>query len=1509
LHPFLRKNNAFVLISTISVLLLLLFSTHGFSQTVFINELHYDNTSTDSLEGVEIFGPAGTDLSCYDIVLYNGGTALSYNTVTLTGIVPDEGCGFGAIWFPIAGIQNGPPDGLALVETCSCVGPCDNDDVVQLLSYEGVFTAADDVAVTLVSTDIGVSEPGAGETSLQLTGSGTVYTDFTWTGPIAFTYDSINVGQVVCPVVATQLTITAVDTGCTMTDSLFSLTVCATDSTESVDITYTGTITLTPVTGPGNLTGTLSMAATAGCATFTGLAIDAAGQYKLVASDGSLINDTTNNIAIADSCGKCIEIQTILVEACEPGPGLEGENEMVKFKVGPTDLDTADIFVDWPNNAWLGTCQNATTSDIIDSINSTITGGGLVIEPVNGVIPAGADVILITSTNFDWATHDWSALNYNLYLIFQCAGNTAGHFKNGQGCPCGTRDLVIQFTGFCSDTVTYSPDSLSGLDGDGADFDPPGNASYGNNGCKPPIFPFSIFISTTVTAASCSDTCDGTAKAIATGGAPPFTYAWNDPSSQTDSVATGLCAGTYSVTVTDAASTVIIAAATVTEPDTLEISFVSQTNVGCNGDSTGIVISTSSGGTGPITYTWNDPLAQTDSLADSLPLGTFTLIIIDVNGCSDTDSVTITEPTALSISSSSSTNTNCFGDSTGTATTATAGGSGPYTYLWDDFQSQTNAIATGLSAGSYTMVVSDSNACQDSVTITVGQPIVLSAAISDSSAANCNGDSTGYATVTPAGGTGGYAYLWDDVNAQTDSVANGLPLGSYTVLITDGNGCQTTVGTSVAEPSPFSLATSSTDASCGLTDGTANISASGATPPYSYSWSIIPPQTDSTATGLGFGTYTVTVVDSLGCIDSITAGVSNAGGPTVTMTDSVNVSCNGDSTGSAIVTPSGGTAPYTYLWDDPNAQTDSTATGLLAGGYIVSVADAGGCGTVASVTITEPAALSLSFTSTLAACGDSSGTATVSVTGGTSPYNYLWNAPGSQSDTIATGLSAGTYTVTVTDDSGCVAMDSIVVTESTAFTLTSGAINVQCNGDASGTAIVSAAGGSSPFVYAWNDPNTQTTANAIGLSAGTFTVVVVDSDGCVDSSTVIVNEPTPLSGTFAVTNVSCNGACNGSITGSPSGGTGTPSSWSLLWSTGDTTLTISGLCAGGYTVLMVDSVGCTASDSVMVTEPPALLVNASGTDVICNGSADGTLSAVVTGGNTPFTYSWTGGLPTVPSHTAVSAGSYGVTVTDSTGCVANDSVTITEPSAIILTVTSTPSICGNGGSVSATVGGGVFPYVFLWDDPNSSTSITVFISVAGIYTVTVTDNNGCSQSVSASVTATVGPVLDSIIVSGESCIGEADGTINIYASSGIQPYTYAWDDPSLSTTVTSQNVAAGVYYLIVLDAQFCGTADSVFVSAGTVACDVPDSLNIPSSFTPNADLINDTWIIRGISNFPDNSVEIYNRWGALLYSSDGYAEPWDGTYEGSDVASATYYYIIILDDNQDPFTGSVTIVR
>ena len=263
----------------------------------------------------------------------------------------------------------------------------------------------------------------------------------------------------------------------------------------------------------------------------------------------------------------------------------------------------------------------------------------------------------------------------------------------------------------------------------------------------------------------------------------------------------------------------------------------------------------------------------------------------------------------------------------------------------------------------------------------------------------------------------------------------------------------------------------------------------------------------------------------------------------------------------------------------------------------------------------------LSITNTPAACGDSSGTATASVVGGIAPYNYAWNNLSSQTDSTATGLYVGTFTVIVTDDSGCVAIDSTLIAGSSPFTISTGVTDVLCGGDSSGTATATAVGGTSPFTYLWNDPNLQTTASATGLPAGPFAVVVTDAAGCTDIGSITVNEPLPIAGTFTITNISCGGTCDGSGLVSISGGT---APYSYTWNTtpvqSDSLAT--GLCPGTYSVNVEDNSGCTILDSMTITSPDTLTLEVIGTDASCVGTFDGSVTANFSGGVGPYTFLW-----------------------------------------------------------------------------------------------------------------------------------------------------------------------------------------------------------------------------------------------------------------------------------------------
>ncbi|WP_310299743.1 gliding motility-associated C-terminal domain-containing protein [Flavobacterium aquidurense] len=678
------------------------------------------------------------------------------------------------------------------------------------------------------------------------------------------------------------------------------------------------------------------------------------------------------------------------------------------------------------------------------------------------------------------------------------------------------------------------------------------------------------------TNASCNGGANGTATVAVTGGTGAYTYSWS-PSGGTAATASGLAAGTYTVTIKDANLCQTTQSFTITQPAALSVT-PSQTNASCNGGTNGTATVAVTGGTGAYTYSWS-PSGGTAATASGLAAGTYMVTIKDANLCQTTQSFTITQPAALSVTPSQ-TNASCNGGSNGTATVAVTGGTGAYTYSWSP-TGGTAATASGLAAGTYTVTIKDANLCQTTQSFTITQPAALSVTPSQTNA-SCNGGSNGTATVNVTGGTGAYTYSWSP-SGGTAATASGLAAGTYTVTIKDANLCQTTQSFTITQPAALSVTPSQTNASCnGGANGTATVAVTGGTGAYTYSWS---PSggTAATASGLAAGTYTVTIKDANLCQTTQSFTITQPAALSVTPSQT-NASCNGSANGTATVAVTGGTGAYTYSWS-PSGGTAATASGLAAGTYTVTIKDANLCQTTQSFTITQPAALSVTPSQTNASCnGGANGTATVAVTGGTGAYTYSWSPSGGTAAT-ASGLAAGTYTVTIKDANLCQTTQSFTITQPAALSVTPSQTNASCNGGTNGTATVAVTGGTGAYTYSWS-PSGGTAATASGLAAGTYTVTIKDANLCQTTQSFTITQPEALTATTSQTNVGCGGAATGSASVVVSGGT---SSYTYVWSpTGGNAATASGLIAGSYSVLITDANGCTLTKPVTIQDGDAI---------------------------------------------------------------------------------------------------------------------------------------------------------------------------------------------------------------------------------------------------------------------------------------------------------------------------------
>lgn len=526
----------------------------------------------------------------------------------------------------------------------------------------------------------------------------------------------------------------------------------------------------------------------------------------------------------------------------------------------------------------------------------------------------------------------------------------------------------------------------------------------------------------------------------------------------------------------------------------------------------------------------------------------------------------------------------------------------------------------------------------------------INVAISNQSDVSCNGANDGAATVSATGGSGPYTYTWTPGNI-TGATQTGLSPQTYTVSVEDANNCPGSVQVTIAEPSALSANAVATDA-CDNT-GTASASPSGGTGPYTYSWST--GETTSSISNLAPGGYTVTVTDANSCTVQQTVTVSCTGCPTITVTESshTDVTCNGANDGAATVVASGGNAPYSYTWN-PGGMTGGSQTGLSPQTYTIVAEDTDGCTGTIQVVITESIVMTAITSSVDASCGINDGQATVNVSGGTGPYSYVWT-PNVGTTASVSGLSAGVYSVVVTDANGCQLTETINVNNQNAPTATITSVSDEtCLGAANGSATVSATGGSGNYTYAWS-PSGGTSATATGLATGTYTVTVTDDSGCITSINVTIGAGSVITVTASVTDEDC-GVANGAIDLSVSGGSG---NYTYVWSSGEVTQDISGVSTGEYEVIVTDDTGCSTTETITVGVIGELFVTV--VPPVATIDAGESVQLEASGG---YTYTWTPeeGLSCTdcpdPIASPMVTTTYVVTAIDENGCAGDTTVVI-----------------------------------------------------------------------------------------------------------------------------------------------------------------------------------------------------------------------------------------------------------
>jgi dienelactone hydrolase len=733
------------------------------------------------------------------------------------------------------------------------------------------------------------------------------------------------------------------------------------------------------------------------------------------------------------------------------------------------------------------------------------------------------------------------------------------------------------------------------------------------------------------------------------------------------------------------------------------------------------------GGVGPLTYLWNNG-QTTANLTNALP-GTYTLTATDANNCPSTYNVTVTTTVSTITATSVVTNNLCSATSLGSITVTPTLGTSPYTYFWNGSTNITNT-RSNLAAGSYTCIVTDAFGCTYNSVNTVSNTGTLSSSATSTNV-NCFGASTGSVTALAVNGTGPYTYSWTGYPNTTSTLAN-LPAGTYICTITDNNGCSTSINKIVTQPiNQINVTGTITNSICTSSTGGITINSTGGTSPYTYLWNN--GQQTANLINVTSGNYSLTVTDQNNCTQlyPVIIGTSNSN---LTAT-SINVSnnCSASATGSATILPTLGTSPYTFVWSG-SVITTGTRTGLTSGSYYCTVADANGCTFPISVSITNSNTLSSTATSTPVNCfGASTGTATVTATAGVSPYTYSWTGNTSSSNVLS-GVDAGTYSCTITDNVGCITTTSATISQpSSSVNTTISTISSSCTA-ANGSATSTNVGGTQPYTFLWS--NGQTTSNLSNVNAGIYTLTITDANFCQHSENTIILSNSNLTASSLAIDNSCSTTTNGSILITPTLGA---SPYSYYWN-GSTSTSSSrnNLGSGTYTCTITDANGCTFLISDTLTTLSNLSSSSIITNVSCFGQSNGNITAIGANGPAPYSYAWSTSNVTSNMLNNQAAGTYICTITDAAGCASQTIGVVTQPNLLTLA----GNVNNSTSSISTSTNGGTGPYIYFWS--NGTTTQNLNNVADGMYTQTVTDANGCSSDQTFTVASTTDLALNEI---------------------------------------------------------------------------------------------------------------------------------------------------------------------
>lgn len=844
---------------------------------------------------------------------------------------------------------------------------------------------------------------------------------------------------------------------------------------------------------------------------------------------------------------------------------------------------------------------------------------------------------------------------------------------------------------------------------------------------------------------------------------------------------------------------------TLDEPNGMTLDgFVTQAQCGTNDGSINLSVT---GDTGPFTYSWSNG-ATTEDLS-AIGAGSYEVLVTDANGCSDSATFILNNISSINMSAAI-TPVTCAGGTNGAIAVTTSGGTAPYSFSWSN-GAVTEDIAS-IPAGTYTLTITDNNGCIHSENVVVNTLPSMLISLNNLTNEAC-GTGNGAIDISVSGGSGSYGYSWN--NGMNTQDISSLTAGSYTITVTDAYSCtaQQTFSllNDVSNCSMYcyldAVANSITNETCGDGSGAIDLSIVDATQPYTVSWNN--GATSEDISNLAAGTYTITINDANQCehIESFVVGNTTSGLAIAASTIS-NENC-GNGLGAINITAGGGTLPYTYSWS--NGAVTEDISNLAAGSYTVTISDGNSCQfTQSFAVLNNTGSLGYSTVVTNEYCNNNNGAINLTVTGASGSVSYNWSTGSTNQD--LSGLNPGTYTCSITDQTGCTLITPGIVVSNNPGTLallSNTITNENCN-DGSGAIDLTLIGGTIPYTYNWSSG--ATTEDLSALSAGSYSCTITDDNGCSVSTGPLTVWNSP--GSLALTTVSVQhelcGNAQGAIYVTTTGGT---APYNYAWSNGSINEDNLSLVAGNYTLTATDANGCVFALSETVNNLSGTLQidNAVLTHESC-GNGNGAINLMVSGGTPAYNYTWSSGQ-TSQDLTLLNAGTYSVTVSDANGCTVGNSYVINNNTGTLgASWISTAESCSDGsGAINLNPSGGTGGYTFNWS--NSAVSEDLTGLSAGTYSCDITDGLGCTYSTGAIVIGNnPGTLATSAVITNESCAA-GNGMIDLSVTGGDGSYSYNWSNAATTQDISS--LSAGTYTYTVTDGNGCtvsGTSNLVNTS-------------------------------------------------------------------------------------------------